>query len=107
LHQWKKGVHLYPSKIIKNKNNMYHFSFELESAVVPATLTIEVSYNAFFEESTYDHDSIFDVSDETYKVFLDKIDITASIAASNFSGQLQAEIQKYLDDEISTHFFNL
>jgi hypothetical protein len=86
---------------------MYHFSFELESAVVPATLRIEVSYNASFEERTYDHDSIFDVSDETYQVYLENINITASIDASNFSGQLQDEIQKQLDSEVPNHFFNL
>jgi hypothetical protein len=86
---------------------MYHFSFELESAVVPATLKIEVSYAATYEASTYDHDSIFDVSDEKYEVYLENINITDSIGNSNFSKQLQDEIEKYVDREISNHFFNL
>ncbi len=86
---------------------MYHFSFELESAVVPATLKIEVSYNASFEDATYDSDSIFVCGDESYEVYLENINITASIDASNFSGQLHDEIQKQLDREIPNHFFNL
>ncbi len=86
---------------------MYHFSFEYESQVVPATLTIEVSYNASFEESTYDHDSIFDVSDESYELFLDNINITASIDASIHSRDLKNEIENEISGEISNHFFNL
>lgn len=85
---------------------MNHFSFELESAVVPATLKIEVSYYPYYEESTYDHDSIFEVSNKSYNIYLEKLDITQAIDNSNYR-ELQDEIASAVDNEISNHFFNL
>ena len=85
---------------------MNHFKFDHESSVIPALLTIEVSYNPYYREATYDSPAEFDADDVSYRVLCDKLDMTDCIDNSNYR-ELQTEIAFAVNTEISNHFFNL
>lgn len=85
---------------------MYTFEFERECDSLPAVLRIVVDYNAYYEDSCYEHDSIFEVVYKTYEIYLGEIDITASVNNSLFKSEIIDEIEDKIDYEISNHFFN-
>jgi hypothetical protein len=84
---------------------MNHFKFEHDCNIIPATLTIEVSYNPYYREADWENPSEFDFT-RNYELYCGNLNVTECILLSNFV-KLQDEIDTAINEAISEHFFNL
>lgn len=83
-----------------------YFKFEHESSIIPATLDIEVTYNAYYREADYENPAEFAVYDVEYTIYCGKLDITECIDESN-NRELQDELETAINEACSDNFFNI